>query len=259
MNTQSRIDRYKNFGLKEEWVDAFFASPEDYWDSDNGLNKTYQVPSLRNWLIDAEVIDEKLQLTPLGHLLNNIYSDNPSLVWEIIWINLSYNSPIVNWFTSKIVCSQIFSSKLLEEMFKDEYASYKDVTVHNAIYQLLRTLRESPIGEEMEQLHPVDAKETQYVRKPYDDLSPEAVAYSIYKYAYSKDVDMIRVSDLFNPEESMGIVREFGISKNELLKKFRSLHSDTDRVITAELAMGLDHITLKHGFTPIRVLEILTK
>jgi len=259
MNTQSRIDRYKNFGLKEEWVDAFFASPEDYWDSDNGLNKTYQVPSLRNWLIDAEIIDEKLQLTPLGHLLNNIYSDNPSLVWEIIWINLSYNSPIVNWFSSKIICSQIFSSKLLEEMFKDEYASYKDVTVHNAIYQLLRTLRESPIGEEMGQLHPVDAKGTQYVRKPYDDLSPEAVAYSIYKYAYSKDVDMIRVSDLFNPEESMGIVREFGINKNELLKKFRSLHSDTDRVITAELAMGLDHITLKHGFTPIQVLEILTK
>lgn len=259
MDTQARIDRYKNFGLREEWLDMFFSSPEDFWESDNGLNKIYQVPSFRNWLIDAEVIDGKLQLTPLGNLLHRVYSYNPSLVWEVIWINLSYNSFIVNWFISKIVSSQVFTSKILEELFKTDYSSYKDVTVHNAIYQVLRTLRESPIGEEMEQLKATDEKGSSYMRNSYNDLSVEAVAYSLYRFAQVRDVDMLRVSDLYKTEETIGVYREFGITKNELQKKLRVLHSDPDRVLTAELNMGLDHITLRKELTPISVLEMLSK
>lgn len=259
MNTQSRIDRYKNFGLREEWLDTYLSSPEDFWDSDHGLNKTYQIPSLRNWLIDAEIIDSKYQLTKLGTLLHAIYSDNPSLVWEIVWINLAYNSVIVDWFTSKITAAQIFSSKFLEELFKSEHTEHKDITVHNAVYQLMRTLRESPIGEEMEQLVANDAKGTSYMRRSYNDLSVEATAYSIYKFAVAKEADMIRVSDLYKTEETYGVYREFGISKNELLKKLRSLHSDSSRVLTAELNMGLDHITLRKDLDPVSVLELLTK
>lgn len=259
MNTSARIDRYKNFGLKEEWVDAFFSSPEDFWESDNGLNKTYQIPSLRNWLIDAEIINNHLQLTQLGGLLNKIYSFNPSLVWEVIWINLSYNSFIVNWFISKIIPSQVFSPKILEELFKTDYSNYKDITVHNAIYQVLRTLRESPIGEEMEQLIVTDNKGTSYSRNSYNDLSVEAVAYSIYKFAQTRDVDMLRVSDFYKTDECMGPNREFGITKNELLKKLRVLHTDPNRVLTAELNMGLDHITLRKDLNAISVLELLTK
>ena len=259
MNVQSRIDRYKNFGLREEWVEPFFASPEDFWDSDNGLNKTYQVPALRNWLIDAEIIDEKLRLTKLGEVLYHIYPDNPTLVWEVIWINLSYNSVIVNWYTSRIIPSQTFSSKMLEEIFKEDYPNHKDVTVHNAVYQLLRTLRESPVGNEMLQLIAVDPKGSSYMRKPYNDLSPEAVAYSIYKYAMTKEIDMVRVSTLYEPTETTGVVREFCIDKDEIMKKLRILHSDADRVLVAELNMGLDHITIKPEMTPVDVLVSLTK
>lgn len=259
MTTHARIDRYKNFGLREDWVDAFFVSPEDFWGSDNGLNKTYQVPSLRNWLIDAEVIDEKLMLTQLGRLLENIYAYNPLLVWEIVWINLSYNSFIVKWFTSHIVANQQFTSKLLEELFKDEFDGYKDITVHNAVYQLLRTLKESPIGEDMNQLCKIDAKGSTLYRASYNDLSPEAVAYSIYKYGVEKDSDMFRVADFYNTEETFGVAREFCIGKNDLYRKLRFLHSDSTHVLTAELNMGLDHITLNRDYSPIQVLEILAK
>lgn len=259
MSTQSNIDRYKNFGLKEDWVDAYFASPEDFWDSDNGLNKTYQIPSLRNWLIDAEVIDKKMQLTQLGKLLQEIYYDNPSLVWEVIWINLTYNSAIASWFIFNVASDQIFSSKLLEEMFKNENTSLKDITVRNAIYQLLRTLRESPIGKEFKQLVATDSKGTSYKRTSYNDLSLEATAYSIYRFAQYKDIDILRVSDFYNTEETKGVNREFVLSKNVLLKNLRSLHSDTNRVLTAELNMGLDHITLRKDLTPVSVLEILSK
>ena len=97
------------------------------------------------------------------------------------------------------------------------------------------------------------------MRRSYNDLSVEATAYSIYKFAVAKEADMIRVSDLYKTEETYGVYREFGISKNELLKKLRSLHSDSSRVLTAELNMGLDHITLRKDLDPVSVLELLTK
>lgn len=257
MKAQSSIDRYKNFGLREEWIDAFFASPEDFWDSDHGLNKNYQVPSLRNWLKDADIIDDKLQLTEVGKLLYDIYQDNPSLVWEIIWINLSYNSFIVKWFTARIGASQPFSSKILEEMLQSEFPVYKDKTVHNAVYQLLRTLRESPIGSELEQYEETDKDKA--IRRGFSDLSPEAIAYSLYRYGKEKEISFFRVSELYNPDEENGVANEFGLPKVDLIKKLRSLSSDKNRVLIAELNMGLDHITLREDLDAVKALRILTE
>ena len=51
------IDRYKNFGLKEEWLNDYFTELNNYWTSNHGLNENYQIPSLKCWLRDAEIID----------------------------------------------------------------------------------------------------------------------------------------------------------------------------------------------------------
>jgi 3'-phosphoadenosine 5'-phosphosulfate sulfotransferase (PAPS reductase)/FAD synthetase/ferredoxin len=255
MNAQTSIDRYKNFGLKEEWVESYFVDPESFWESDHGLQKQYQVPALRNWLKDAEIIDAKFNVTELGKLLYTIFQNNPTLVWEIIWINLTYNSFIAKWFSARVNTSSPFTAKILEELIRSEFPVYKDKTIHNAVYQIFRTLKESPIGAEFKQFELQD-KETA-VRYPYEDLSPEAVAYSIYKYTKDKDISFLRVSDFYRPEEGSGVYREFGISKNELLKKLRSLSSDRNRVLIAELNMGLDHITLREDLTPITAIESL--
>jgi ferredoxin len=57
ISKQANIDRYKNFGLKEEWVEAYFVDRDDFWTSNHGLNENYQIPSLKAWLRDAEIID----------------------------------------------------------------------------------------------------------------------------------------------------------------------------------------------------------
>lgn len=64
----------------------------DYWTSNHGLNENYQIPALKSWLRDAEIIDSKNNITELGELLANHREDFSELIWEIIWINLSYNS-----------------------------------------------------------------------------------------------------------------------------------------------------------------------
>lgn len=257
MNAQSSIDRYKNFGLKEEWVDAYFSSVDDFWESDHGLNKTYQVPSLKNWLKDAEIIDAKSNLTELGKILEKIYQDNPTLVWEIIWINLCYNSFIANWFSARKLSDDEFSAKGIEDQLQDEFPAYKEKTIHNAVYQLFRTLRESPIGSELNQF--IQIAKDSVVRNSYDDLSIEATAYSLYKYATEKEINFFRVSDLYNLEEEHGIAKEFCIPKACLMKKLNALSIDKNPVLTAQLNMGLDHITLRDDLTPNAALKLLVQ
>lgn len=251
------IDRYKNFGLKEEWLNDYFTELNNYWTSNHGLNENYQIPSLKAWLRDAEIIDDKNNVTELGKLLANpdVMANYPNLAWEIVWINLSYNSFIVNWFAQNVGVDMMCSQKSLEELIKEQYPTYKDKTVHNAVYQLRRTLKESPIGEILGQYNEIN-KDT-FQRGRYEDLSPESVAYSLYKYADARKIYNLRVHDFYKNEATAGPLREFCLPKSDFEGVLRTLNSNKNRVLVAELNMGLDSITLREDLTPITALKSL--
>ena len=255
-SNNSKISPYGTFGIQEGWVDEFLSDPESFW-TDNTLG-VKQVPSFKAWLKDAEIIDVKGKLTRLGNILTSIREDSNTLLWEIIHINLCYNNPLMSWFIRDVKTSASVSRKELELMILDYFNNaFKPTTITYALQALLQVFKYSPIGTEFGQLEANDTKSTSFIRCPYNDLSPEATAYSIYKFAEKNGTDMVRVSDFYKPDVFNGVYREFGVSKNELLKKLRSLHSDTNRVLTAELNMGLDHITIKSNLTAIDALEQL--
>lgn len=252
---ETKISPYGTFGIQDAWVDEYFSNPDNFW-VDNSLGKK-QVPSFKTWLRDAEIIDSKAQITEMGKLLSQIREDNSMLMWEIIHINLCYNNPLMKWFIGDVNFSTI-TRKELETLILDFFnGAFSDTSIRYALQALLQVFKYSPIGTDFEQLVSTDSKGTVYSRKPYNDLSPEAIAYSLYKYASVLDIDMLRVSDFYRAEVKTGIYREFGISKNSLLRNLRTLHSDFNRVLTAELNMGLDHITLDKELTPYKVLEKL--
>jgi hypothetical protein len=255
ISKQANIDRYKNFGLKEEWVEAYFVDRDDFWTSNHGLNENYQIPSLKAWLRDAEIIDSSNKITELGQLLAECYTDNPDFVWEIIWINLSYNSFIVNWFNCNIPATSQYSSKGMEVLIQEQFGLYKEKTIHNAVYQLQRTLKESPIGSSLCQMETLD-KNT-FVRERHENLSSEALAYSIYKYADNQSIKSMRVSDFYTSDCETGPVKEFLLSKSTFEKLLRTLNSLSNRVLIAELNMGLDNITLRDDLTAVEVLKQL--
>lgn len=252
---ETKISPYGTFGIQDAWVDEYFSNPDGFW-VDNSLGKK-QVPSFKTWLRDAEIIDSKAQITEMGKLLSQIREDNSMLMWEIIHINLCYNNPLMKWFIGEVNFSTI-TRKELETLILDYFnGAFSDTSIRYALQALLQVFKYSPIGTDFEQLVSTDSKGTVYSRKPYNDLSPEAIAYSLYKYASVLGIDMLRVSDFYRAEVKTGIYREFGISKNSLLRNLRTLHSDFNRVLTAELNMGLDHITLDKELTPYKVLEKL--
>jgi len=256
MKAKSGIDRYNTFGLKEDWIDMYFSDPIGYWDN-NGLG-TKQVPAMKNWLKDAEIIDSKNDITELGKLLSAIYQDRQQLVWEIIWINVTYNSFIAQWFSARIKNNIVFTKPLLKEMIQNEFPNvYSDRTIKNAVDALIRTFKESPIGNQFNLY--VSQDKDSATRTSHDDLSEEAVAYSIYKYAGAHRSKMMRVSELYQSDIESGVYAEFGIEKVDLEKALRTLNSSANRVLVAELNMGLDHITLREDLNPFIVLKELTK
>lgn len=184
-----------------------------------------------------------------------VAANYPNLIWEIVWINLSYGSPIIEWYAQNIAASTICTQKSLEETIKEQYPSYKDKTVHNAVYQLRRALKESPLGETLCQ--GIEVSKDSFRRAEFEDLSKEAVAYSLYKYAESRKIKTLRVYDLYKDDATGGLFKEFCVSKKTLEMLLRSLNSEMNRVLIAELNMGLDNITLRDDLNPISALSSL--
>jgi phosphoadenosine phosphosulfate reductase len=256
MKAKTGIDRYNTFGLREEWVDIFFSDPEEYFVNNNSGLGTKQVPAVTNWLKEAGIIDDKKKLTELGNLLANTYRDNPDLVWEIIWVNLVKNSFICQWFAARVKVGKTYNKKSLTESFIDEFGTtYGKRTVENAISALMSTLSSSPIGERFGLYRNVEKGTA--TREYCEDLSDETVAYSIYCYSESHNSKMLNVSDFYRDDIYDGVNVEFGFPKESTKQKLRNLNSANNRVLIAELNMGLESITLRDDLTPLSVLKLL--
>lgn len=251
----TKIQAYKKFGLRDEWVEEYFIDPVGFW-GDNSLG-TAQVDSFKAWMRDAEITDSKNNLTEQGALMQTIYAEKPSLFWEVAFINLSYNSYIVNWLCNNIATNQVYNVKVIKEEISNQGFSGSISTVENAAIALCDFMKKNPIGSDC--LQGIDLGRTGLCRKEYDDISIEAVAYSIYRFAKEHELSMLRVSDLYSAEEEHGIFKEFRTSKQALFRKLRTISSESNRVLVAELAMGLDHITLREDLTPFTVLKTMTK
>ena len=145
----AKIQGYKTFGLREEWVDEYFIDPIKFW-KENSLG-TAQVDAVKAWLRDAEITDLKNSITPLGLILKTIYQDNPLLFWEIAYINMSYNSFIVNWMCANMNIGQLYNKKLIKEEIANQEYTGSLSTIENAASAYIDLVKRSPIGESLRQ------------------------------------------------------------------------------------------------------------
>ncbi len=251
------ISKYGTFGLHEEWLQEFLMDPQvTFWLAGNNSLGNKQVPSFKAWLKDAEIIDAKNVLTEFGEFCVENMTDDPDLVWSLIWINLSYNSELVKWFVNNIKPSQTFDKAQLIELAYDYFSgSFSRNTIEYAFQAFMQLFSYSPIGETLKQGELLDKK--LLIRNEYDDLSEVAVAYSLYKFAEKTETRLLRVKDFYEDECVNGVAKEFCLSKESFEKALRTLNSSKDRILVAELNMGLNHITLQDVLTPMQVLKKL--
>ena len=254
-NEETKIQGYKTFGFREEWLQEYLIDPDYFW-KNNSLGSA-QVEGFKKWLKDAEINDTKNKLTRFGKLIQQINVNESILTWELIITNLSYNSFIVKWFANNIKIGQEYNRKIMEGMINEQGFSSKGKTVPNAVAALMQTFDYSPLGDTLNMCMKVDGKKC--VRGEYEEISSIGLAYSLYKYAEVKGVHSLRVSDFYNDDCSSGPFRVLGISKSVFFNTLKSLNSANNRVLIAELAMGLESITLREDLNSISCLESLLK
>ena len=142
----------------------------------------------------------------------------------------------------------------MDELALSDFDGTKN-TITYAIGGFMQIFNYSPIGDVLQQGFSDDGKS--FERMPHNNLSEVALAYSLYKYASAKSIRSLRVSDFYNDECQTGPVREFGIGKSVFVKLLRQINSASNRVLIAELNMGLDSITLREDLNSISVLKQL--
>lgn len=251
------ISKYGTFGIREEWLSEFFADPQvTFWIVGNSSLGNKQVPSFKAWLKDAEIIDSKNVLTEFGQFCVDNMVNDPELIWSLIWINIVYNSELVSWFANNVKPNHAFDRASLSELAYDYFSSsFSKNTIDYAFQALMQVFNYSPCGETLCQGAEYD--KNHLIRYEFKELSEIALAYSLYKFSEANGTTSLRVKDFYDEDCKNGIVREFCLSKETFEKGLRTLNSAKDRILVANLSMGLNHITLQDGLTPLDVLKKL--
>lgn len=258
----SGIDRYSTFGLKDKWVSDFFSNYQTFFKGDNQLGPK-MVPACINWFRECEILDSKDKvISPLGDILRRKYLESPRTIWEILWINMSENSQVINFYTSSIQFNREYTKPEILERMHMQFESIALNTLANpigAICNMFGIGEETIVGDELKQgIIKAKGKTVDTVkREAYNELSMVAVAYSLYKYAESQGRKSLTVSEFYNENQTAGIYRQFGIDRITLEKLLRSLQEESHRVLSVELNMGLDNINLRDDLNSFDVLKAL--
>jgi len=259
--SKTGINRYNDgMGLREAWLQKYFNNCDNFFEDDNhGINVQYQIPPLVNWLKEAEILQPSNKLiSECGKFLAKNYASKPTIIWEIIFANLCKNSEICNWFQSHIEFNRTYLKAEMEVILQESYPELKDRTIKNPFNSLLNTFKESPLGKEVSVgVHCHVDKKPALIRQPYNDISPVSVAYSLYRYAEKNKRYNLTVSEFYDKNQTEGIYRQFGISRERFETILRTLKEEKNRVLNADLNMGLDNINLREDLTSMDILKML--
>jgi phosphoadenosine phosphosulfate reductase len=258
----SGIDRYSTFGLRDKWISDFFENDIDFFKGGGQLG-TKMIPACTNWFREAEILTEKdKQITDFGRQLKSVYAVNPVAAWEILWVNLSLNSQIVQFYTSNINFSQPYTKAEILELMISEFEGINSNTLKNplgALCNMFGITEETIIGDQIKQgVITAKGKTVENIaRYSQNDLSLIAAAYSLYRYAENQKRLSLTVSEFYDENQKEGIYRQFGINRDSFERLLLSLQEEGNHVLRAELNMGLDNIILREDLKSIDILKMM--
>ena len=254
----SGIDRYSTFGLRDEWVDVFFDKGDEWFGTYPNLG-TKMIPAAKNWLREAELIDERgNRVSDKFELVKGLYDRNKLATWQIIWVGLAYNSAIVNSFVKSIKLEVQYTRDDIVAIMKEDFPSLNDNTIKNPTNALITTLRYSPLGSlsneqaEVQNIYVAELQMSGNTTKEIRRISPgyismPALAYLLYKEAKDTNCYDITVSDLLLP----GVVNPytvFGMTAENLIPALKALTQMG--ILTADLTGGLENVHLNSDISP---------
>ena len=215
------------------------------------------------WAREILLIDDKKAPSLLLDRITDLGADSP-MVWGYFFVNMAYNSPIVNWFVRNAAIGTTYSHESLMLMLGDEL---KERTRKNALTSLKDTLKNSPLGDYLGQgeLEIKGKQITAITRTGWIDPEPIIVLYTLYLFAEKMDgLYSFTLSDLLDDrDEREGLSPRviFGIERETLKPILQGLANNHSDYIQVDFNKGImENIDLpagKKGKSAIDVLSLI--
>ena len=251
------ISRYQNFGFRQEWLDLYFELGDNFWNNDR-MGK-YMVIGFKTWLKESG-ITENNAITTLGNKLNHIGVESP-VTWGIIFANLVYNSPIINWYVRKIDLNRAVSHDEMVILLGD---AYSPTVKKNALSSLKETIRLSPIGGLLGQgkCEMKGKVVTSITRTGWFEPEPLVMLYTLYLFAeHSDGLYSFTLSELIDDSDDREAISPnliFGVSSEMLRPILQGLAHDYSDYIQVDFNNNLmENIFLNRDKTAEDIAALL--
>jgi len=248
--TSPKLNKYLTFGMREEWLRTFFLSGQEFFNNNNLGNM--QLNSFLAWLKDSELINNKgktISYTDLFIYLREIFNSNEAFVWQIIWINLYYNSNLIKWYLNNYSWGVLLNKNIMVNDMQKSFSNTSKRNIENSIASLINLFKNNNYISDLLRLGYYDKNDKDnYIHKiGSNDIHPIAILYSLYRFANNNKKYKFCLSDLNNSIGSPYLL--FGISDNNLKNILLYLNENFGNLIKVEFTADLDNINLKDDIT----------
>ena len=239
------INKYKNFGLRQSWLDVYLTERENFAITMSLGNK--MIESGKAWLRQALLMDEK-NCSPLKLLdLAELRGSDCQGLWDAIWFALSNRAAIVKWLVTTTNVNQAYSS---DDLFCLMGSDIKDPTKKGGISALKDMLTKSPFGTGARPTVALTMKGKlvgTMTRVPHvvDDL---ALLYSLFVMARQAEQTSFSVSGLMTADFTAKYVSPlvaFAMSVSDFKQQCQGLADKYGDFIHCSFTLGLDEIQVK--------------
>ena len=241
----STINKYTNFGMREDWVRVYITERENF--SQTMSLGTKMIPAARAWFRQALLMQEKscepTKLLDLAELKDTSHSP----FWDALWFGLSNYAAIVKWFVTSTDVNKAYTA---DELFAMMGSGVKDTTKKGGISAFKDMLTKSRFAVDPMPIVALTMKGKQIAtmaRVPHavDDL---ALLYSLFVMARLAEQTSFSVSGLMTADFSAKYVSPivaFAMSVPDFKQQCQGLADKHGDFIHCSFTLGLDEIQIK--------------
>lgn len=253
------IDRYKNFGLRQDWIEIFFEDVENFWTNDR--MGTHMFKSFEKWGKEAGLLAENNSLIPEVAKFVDLGADNP-ILWGYIYTNIAYKSSIFNWYIRNISFGNEYQTSDMQIMLGDDYS---ETTKKNALSAMKDTIKSSPIGWLLGQgdCEMKGKVITSITKNGWSDPEPIVILYSLYLFAEQHEGGNYNftLTDLYDDSEDRTALSPkiiFGTDEQTLKSIMQGLANNYSDFISVDFNKGImENVFLNRDKKAIDVLELI--
>ena len=244
----SGINKYMNFGLKEDWVNILIQSREDFRSTTELGNR--MVPAAVTWFREASLISDATAITPTRLLevaANGGADEGNDPLWTMIWFSLANRSPLFRWFVCAADFGVRYTPEELNEKLRQSVAS--ESVRRGALQSLFGTLKHSPLGAGGQPVAKLETKGARVtaVTRTAKSVDPHALLFALYLMGRLADRSAFTVSEMLTADFASPFISPlvaFGMSVDEFKAQCLGMSSVHPDFLSCSFTLGLDEIKI---------------